>query len=77
MEDLTNQYWNSRYINNDFGWDLGSISPPLKEYFNQLTNRNLKILIPGAGNSYEAEFLFNNGFKMYLCWILLNYLYKT
>ena len=63
MHDLTNTYWNNRYQNNDFSWDVGDISTPLKAYFNQLNNKELKILIPGAGNSYEAEFLFNNGFK--------------
>jgi methyl halide transferase len=63
MHDLTDSYWNQRYVENDFGWDLGAVSPPLKAYFEQLGNKNLKILIPGAGNSYEAEFLFYIGFK--------------
>lgn len=35
----------------------------MKAYFDQLENKELKILIPGGGNSYEAEYLFNNGFK--------------
>ncbi len=65
---LDKNYWNKRYQNSDFGWDLGEISPPLKHYFNTLQNKNLKILIPGAGNAYEAEYLFNNGFKqVYIC----------
>ena len=63
MHDLTDKYWNNRYLNDDFAWDLGDISTPLKVYIEQLNNKNLKILIPGAGNSYEAEFLFNKGFK--------------
>jgi SAM-dependent methyltransferase len=63
MHDLTNTYWNNRYLNNDFSWDVGDISTPLKAYVDQLNNKNLKILIPGAGNSYEAEYLFTNGFK--------------
>lgn len=63
MHDLTEHYWNKRYVNDDFGWDLGEVSEPLKVYFEQLTNKDLRILIPGAGNSYEAEFLFNKGFK--------------
>jgi methyl halide transferase len=28
-----------------------------------LNNKDLSILIPGAGNAYEAEYLFNQGFK--------------
>lgn len=61
--DLSEKAWDNRYLNNDIGWDLGEISTPLKTYFDQLENKDLKILIPGGGNSYEAEYLFNNGFK--------------
>lgn len=65
---LDAEYWNSRYLTNNFGWDLGQVSPPLKNYFDQLTNKNLHILIPGAGNAYEAEYLVNAGFKnVYVC----------
>lgn len=56
-------YWTQRYLENRTGWDIGYISTPLKEYLDQLTNKTLKILIPGAGNAYEAEYLFKNGFK--------------
>ena len=61
--DLAADFWNNKYKNNKIGWDLGEISPPLKAYFDQLNNKELKILIPGGGNSYEAEYLFNKGFK--------------
>lgn len=60
---LSSEYWNTRYNENNFGWDTGDITTPLKTYFDQLTDKSLKILIPGAGNSYEAEYLFKNGFK--------------
>lgn len=60
---LTKEYWENRYQNNDFGWDTGSITPPLKDYFDQLTNKSIKIVIPGAGNSYEFEYLIANGFE--------------
>lgn len=61
--DLSSNAWENRYLKNDIGWDLGEVSTPLKEYFNQLENKEIKILIPGGGNSYEAEYLFKNGFK--------------
>lgn len=62
------EYWNNRYQQNDFSWDIGEISTPLKTYFDQLTNKNAAILIPGAGNGYEAEYLFNMGFNnIYIC----------
>lgn len=65
---LDDEYWNNRYLTNNFGWDIGTISTPLLNYFETLTNKQIKILIPGAGNSYEAEWLFNNGFtNTYVC----------
>lgn len=62
MTDLNAKYWNNRYKNNDFGWDVGEITTPIKTYIDQLKSKNIAILIPGAGNSYEAEYLFKNGF---------------
>ena len=61
--NLSEDFWENKYKKNKTGWDLGEVSPPLKKYFDQLTDKNLKILIPGGGNSYEAEYLFKNGFK--------------
>ncbi|WP_299782353.1 SAM-dependent methyltransferase [uncultured Formosa sp.] len=61
--NLTETFWNTKYKNNDIGWDLGAVSPPLKTYIDQLTNKDLRILIPGGGNSHEAEYLHRNGFK--------------
>jgi SAM-dependent methyltransferase len=61
--DLSGNAWDNRYLNNDIGWDLGEVSTPIKAYINQLENKEVKILIPGGGNSYEAEYLFANGFK--------------
>ena len=59
---LTADYWNNRYKEQQTGWDIGYISTPLKTYIDQLTDKSLRILIPGGGNSYEAEYLFTQGF---------------
>jgi methyl halide transferase len=59
---LDSSYWNSRYEQGTTGWDIGEIATPLKIYFDQLSPKSLKILIPGGGNSYEAEYLFRQGF---------------
>lgn len=61
--ELDETFWNERYSKGYTGWDIGFVSTPLKEYIDQISNKNLKILIPGGGNAYEAEYLFNNGFK--------------
>jgi len=62
MSFLDSNYWNSRYIDGHTGWDIGYVSTPIKEFIDQLENKNLKILVPGAGNAYEVGYLFENGF---------------
>lgn len=63
MNPFDAAYWTKRYQDNETGWDIGAPSAPLKEYIDQLKNKNIQILIPGAGNAYEAEYLFCNGFR--------------
>ena len=62
MTQLDEQFWSDRYRNDNTGWDLGQVSTPLKAYFDQLINKDLKILIPGCGNAYEAAYLHQLGF---------------
>jgi hypothetical protein len=31
--NLDTYFWDNRYKKNDIGWDLGEVSPPLKDYF--------------------------------------------
>lgn len=59
---LDDNYWSGRYLNHTDAWDIGNISTPLKDYFDQLKDKSISILIPGCGNSYEAEYLLQNGF---------------
>lgn len=56
-------FWQNRYHNSETGWDIGKVSPPLKAYSDQLTDKSSKILIAGAGNAYEAGYLHDQGFK--------------
>ena len=60
---LDKNYWEDRYINHSTGWNIGYASTPLKTYIDQLEDKTIKILIPGAGNGYEAEYLWKNGFN--------------
>lgn len=60
--ELGKTYWNNQYDAQSTGWDLGEVSPPIKTYIDQLANKNLRILIPGCGNTYEAEYLLQNRF---------------
>lgn len=59
---LNANYWDNQYINGEIGWDLGAVSPPIKNYVDAIANKNISILIPGCGNAYEAAYLVNQGF---------------
>ncbi|MCG2610457.1 TPMT family class I SAM-dependent methyltransferase [Flavobacterium sp. SM15] len=59
---LNSHYWENRYQNKETGWDVGQITTPLKEYIDQIQDKSLKILIPGAGNAYELDYLLSKGF---------------
>ncbi len=60
---INKDFWDEKYKNNETGWDLNQVSPPIKAYFDQVRDKSLRILIPGGGNSHEAEYLFREGFK--------------
>lgn len=59
---LDRDFWHARYATGDTGWDIGAPSTPLKEYLDQLTDKELRILIPGGGRAYEAEYAHRLGF---------------
>ena len=61
-QSLDAKYWDERYDQHNDPWDLGKISTPLKEYIDQLTDKNIAILIPGCGNAYEAAYLLEKEF---------------
>ncbi|MCB0771665.1 MAG: SAM-dependent methyltransferase, partial [Flavobacteriales bacterium] len=60
---LDRGYWEARYANAETGWDLGGPSTPLKEYLDGLENKEIRLLIPGAGRAYEAEYAHRSGFR--------------
>ena len=60
--NLDQEYWDAQYKANATGWDLGKIAPPIKTIIDNLKDKNCRILIPGCGNSYEAEYLIESGF---------------
>ena len=57
-------YWRGRYAAGRDGWDARATTPPLRAYFDQLdVAQQPRILIPGAGRAYEAEYLHRAGFR--------------
>ena len=62
--DLDAAYWQDRYETGRDGWDAREATPPLRAYFDQLdVAQQPRILIPGAGRAYEAEYLHRLGFR--------------
>lgn len=61
-EVLNQEFWDHLYVVHDICWDMGRVSPPIKSYIDTIENKDLSILIPGCGNSYEAEYLLQQGF---------------
>ncbi len=57
------EYWSTRYEEGQTGWDIGAPAPALKAYFDQIVDKNTRILLPGAGNAYEAAYLWEQGFE--------------
>jgi SAM-dependent methyltransferase len=63
MEKLDADYWQNRYDIGTDAWDLGAPSTPLATYIDQLTDKDLRILIPGCGPAWEGQYLHERGFR--------------
>lgn len=62
QNQLDQSFWNSRWQNQQTGWDIGMASPAIIAYMAQYLNKNAAILIPGCGNAHEANWLLENSF---------------
>jgi SAM-dependent methyltransferase len=62
LKSIDIDFWDSLYLADNTGWDLGQVSPPIKEYFDNIVDKDAAILIPGCGNAYEASYLLDIGF---------------
>lgn len=60
---MLQSFWENRYEIADTGWNIGNVSTPIKEYLDQLENKDLEILIPGCGFGYEAIYAHKLGFR--------------
>ncbi|TDQ13550.1 thiopurine S-methyltransferase [Algoriphagus boseongensis] len=63
MVDLDENFWTSRYEQGYTGWDIGSVSTPIYQYLCQIENKNIKLLVPGAGNAHEIKAAWELGFR--------------
>jgi len=56
-------FWSNRYQTHETGWDIGYVSGPIQAILDEITDKSIRILIPGAGNAWEAEYAWKLGFK--------------
>jgi thiopurine S-methyltransferase len=56
------EYWDERYLTDNFPWDLGKPSNPLIRFLETLQDKSLRILIPGGGGGHELNWLLDRGF---------------
>jgi SAM-dependent methyltransferase len=63
MTILDKNYWSDRYISGKTGWDIGFASNAISQYLDQIKNKEIQVLFPGAGNAYEVESAYANGFR--------------
>jgi thiopurine S-methyltransferase len=56
-------YWAACYLNGQTGWDIGYPSPALMDFLEQLPDKTISMLVPGAGMGWEAAAAFHIGFK--------------
>ena len=60
---LNREFWEGRYREGQTGWDIGYPAPALTAYIDQLFDKDLRILVPGAGRGYEVAYLWQQGFR--------------
>ena len=53
-------YWSGRWARNETGWDYGHASPAIRAFAEAHIPQGARILIPGAGNGWEAEWLYRH-----------------
>lgn len=60
---LNEEYWDQQWAAQKTGWDVGKPTPPLMSIIDNYSgDLSDKVLIPGCGNAYEAEYLIQKGF---------------
>lgn len=57
-------FWNSRYLEGETGWDLGEPSPPFVTLHRQGVIRPCRVAIPGCGRGWEVVWLARAGYDV-------------
>lgn len=59
---LSANYWDSRYLDQDTGWDIGCHNTIHTDYITHIDDKSVRILEPGAGNAYTTAYLYSQGY---------------
>lgn len=62
-KNLNKEFWSARYQTNQAKWNAGAVTTPIKEFVDQLTDKSIRILIPGVGHGHELVYLYEQGFS--------------
>ena len=57
-------FWNEKYSADHTPWDLGMVSPPVRQLAAEHFPKSGKVIIPGCGRGHEALFLGKLGFAV-------------
>lgn len=58
-------YWRSRWKNNNTGWHMDRVFPPLREYWHRLgLSRGATVLVPLCGKSLDMDWLLSRGHRV-------------
>ena len=57
--------WEAAYAQGIAPWDRGSVSPPLRTWFQTHSIPSGRVLVPGCGHGHEVAFLYALGVDVY------------
>ena len=60
---MEKEFWEQRWKEGNTGWDIGYPAPAIMKYLDSITDKSINILIPGCGNAYEAQGIYDLGYK--------------
>ncbi len=63
MASLDETFWDDKHASGDTPWQLTVPSPPIIAYLDQIQDKHIRILIPGAGQGFELDYLIEQGFS--------------
>lgn len=61
-QEFDKTFWEGKYDSDEAKWHTGSVTTPIKEYIDQLINKNISVLVPGIGHGHELYYLKQQGF---------------